>query len=148
MKFGNPDMDAIMSLYESGHKTTVIAKALQIPLYRVKAIVSISKTEPDRLRRIAEMKKRGMTDSDIARAEGLSKQYVSRITGVVRPLAGDKRSHLITIDQGLWLRLMERAEEFGLIVDDGVHAGRGSVRKMMEHIALGNLSVLKDRSLD
>jgi hypothetical protein len=145
-KFGDAEMDGVVSLYEKGVKTTTIAKAIEMPLYRVKAIVAASKEGDDFLKQVIDMKRRGMTDSDIARALGKSKQYISRITGVRRSLPGDKRNHVIALDQGQWRKLMGMAEEFGLIVDDGQHAGRGSVRKLLEQIALGNLTVLKDRN--
>jgi hypothetical protein len=146
-KFGAPQMDLVIALHNQGIGTTVIAREADMSIHRVKAIIAANRTDHDRFKRITEMKRRGMTDSDIARAEGLSKQYVSRLTGVRRSTMGDKHSYALTMDQGHWRKLQVIAEEFGLIVDDGHHAGKGSVRKLLEHIALGNITVLKDRSV-
>ena len=143
-KFGKPEIERIVALYESGHSPKVIAKALDIPLYRIKAIVSASKFDQGNLKRIAEMRRTGMTSSDIARALGLSKQYVNRIVGTPRSLhAQEKEEFKVIMNPGEWKKCMDIAEEFGLIVDRGIHSGRGSVRKMLEYIARGNLHISK-----
>lgn len=147
-KYGKPQADQIIAMREQGLSPKVIAKAMDIPTYRINAIYQAAKKNRNQLDAIYDMKARGMTDSDIARAVGLSKQYVARLTvATKRRVKGDTVQRVINVDPGAWAKAQEVAEGFGLITDDGKDSGRGSIRKLIEQIGLGNLTVIRTGNL-
>jgi hypothetical protein len=142
--YGRPQAQKIVEMHEKGFSAKALSRALEIPLRNVNAILKVATMDRGTFDKVMTLKRTGMTDTDIAKQLGLSKQYVSRLTPVKRhdPTA-DMRSYTIRTDPAKWEKAMEKAESFGLICEDGLHAGRGSVKKLIDQIALGNLEVVR-----
>lgn len=133
--YGEPTMETVWSLYEKGSKPKIIAQVLDMPMYKVTAIIRAAKYNKPEFDKIVQLKKSGMTDTDIARAIGRSKQHVSRMTGKKQQAGPHAVNHNVMMQREEWRIIQEIAEGFGLIVEDGNHAGLGSVRKLLEGIA-------------
>lgn len=142
-KYGKPQAEIIFDMHEKGASAKIISQALDMPLYRVNAILKFAKEDKKTFVKVMKMKRTGMTDADIARALGFSKQYISRLSPKPKTAKGTRSRRTMLIEDGVWHKCQKIAEEFGLIVEDGVDAGQGSVRKLIEQIGLGNLYVLR-----
>ena len=147
MKFGKPRAEIILNLHKKGNSPKLISQTMGIPLYRVQAILKFADQDIATFDKVMKLKRTGMTDSDIARDLGMSKQVVSRLTPTIR-LQQDKHNYKVRMDTGEWMECMRVAEEFGLIAEDGAHAGRGSVVKLLQQIGRRNLMVMRQHFPD
>lgn len=136
--------DEALRLHRDGMPIPKIAETLGVP--RITAYSWIPRPgEESQFAQMASLRASGMTNQEIARRFGVSRQRVSAVLGPSsrRGRAADSRRAVrVRLDERDADRIVSIADGLGIRVGGGAQAGRGSVNGLLAEIAAGNLVVV------
>jgi transposase len=130
-------------LREGGMSVPDIARKLDLPRATIYAWLPKGH-DTARVAEMAQMRGRGMTNMEIAKHFGITRQRVAAILGPTarRGRVADPRSAVrVRLSSADVERVIGTAERLGLRITSGAEAGRGSINALLEEIATGNLAV-------
>jgi DNA-binding CsgD family transcriptional regulator len=135
-------------LYAEGMTKAAIARHLNVSRATVygwvPSEVGGSAVNTELRRRCADLGEQGYSRSEIARAVGVSRQRVSQVMGPINPDEPIKDKSVVlysTPEKVRALRVI--AKSFGLVAERGRYPTAGSIQKLLDAIAIGDLAVSK-----
>ncbi len=142
----DPRHEQARKLRAEGCSKPAIARELGVSLATIKNWLPAERPRPtqraDRAQLLAMREQGRLTNSEIARRTGISRQRVAQILGPIpRYVEGERQSVTISLPVHDLERLRDMAQHLGYLSWAGTLSGQGSVSAMIGAIAEGQLEL-------